>query len=64
MPHTSQKYLTYQQAAQALGVHPGSVGRWVSQGLLDSHVDIRDRRRRLVAVEDVERLAHPTPAVD
>ena len=59
---SQQQYLTYPEAALSAHVHPGTVARWVAQGLLTAHVDQLDRRRRLVLREDVERLTTRTVA--
>jgi excisionase family DNA binding protein len=52
-------YLTFAQACAALGVSKMTLQRRVKAGELEAYEDPRDKRYRLVRVEDVERLGQP-----
>jgi hypothetical protein len=55
-------YLTLGQTEERLGISRATVRRIVASGRLDTFEDPRNRRVRLVKVEDVERLARPVPS--
>jgi hypothetical protein len=52
-------YLTFADAQAALGVSKATLQRRVRTGELEVYEDPRDKRVRLVRVEDVERLRQP-----
>jgi excisionase family DNA binding protein len=52
-------YLTLAQAQARLGVSKPTILRMTRDGRLETYEDRRDRRVRLVKVEDVEALAQP-----
>ena len=54
-------YMTLGQAEAALGISRATVRRIVLSGQLRTYEDPRNRRVRLVMVDDVERLARPVP---
>ena len=55
------EYLTLRQAQERLGVSKTKAWQLVRDGSLPVHADPRDRRVKLVRVEDVERLLQPQP---
>jgi excisionase family DNA binding protein len=54
-------YLTLAEARARLGVAKATVSRMAQDGRLPTFDHPRDKRVRLVKVEDVERLAEPRP---
>jgi excisionase family DNA binding protein len=54
-------YLTLTEARERLGISKTTMHQRVRTGLLTTYRDQRDRRTRLVKVEDVERMAQPMP---
>lgn len=55
-------FVTLAEAGRRLGVAKGTAQRMAQDGRLQTFRDQRDKRVRLVKVEDVERLARPVPA--
>lgn len=51
-----RKRMKLADAARYLGISPASVSRLISKGVLKYTVDPLDMRRRLVFVEDLDRL--------
>jgi excisionase family DNA binding protein len=54
-------YLTLAEARARIGVAKATITRMVQDGRLTTFDHPRDRRVRLVKVEDVERLTQPVP---
>jgi excisionase family DNA binding protein len=54
-------YLTMAGAMRRLGVSKATLFRIVQRGELETYQDPRNRRVRLVKLEDVERLTRPVP---
>jgi excisionase family DNA binding protein len=54
-------YITLAEARDRLGVAKATVTRMVQDGRLTTFDHPRDRRVRLVKVEDVEKLTQPVP---
>jgi len=54
-------YLTLAEARARLGVAKATITRMVQDGRLPTFDHPRDRRVRLTTIEDVERLAQPSP---
>ena len=57
-------YLTLAEARARLGVAKATITRMVHDGRLVTFDHPRDKRVRLVKVEDVDRLAQPQPAAE
>ncbi len=56
-------YLTLAEARARLGVAKATITRMVNDGRLPTFDHPRDKRVRLVKIEDVEQLAQPRPRV-
>ena len=54
-------YLTLAEARARIGVAKATITRMVQDGRLPTYDHPRDRRVRLVKIEDVERLSRPVP---
>jgi excisionase family DNA binding protein len=54
-------YVTLAEARAQLGVAKATITRMVNDGRLPTFDHPRDRRVRLVKVEDVERIMYPVP---
>ncbi len=52
------------EAAERLGVSPMTVRRLVREGTLQVHANPLDKRQRLIAVADLERVARPRPRAE
>jgi predicted site-specific integrase-resolvase len=52
-------FLTLAQARERLGISRMKAWAWAKEGVLPVYEDPRDKRVKLVRVEDVERLAQP-----
>lgn len=55
-------YVTLADARKLLGVAKATITRMVQDGRLPTFDHPRDRRVRLVKIEDVNRLTQPVPA--
>lgn len=58
---TPKGFLTLDEAAEKLGCTPYRVQMLLVNGSLTRHVSAADRRRVLIAAEQVEDLRRPTP---
>lgn len=66
MSSRRENYVTVQEAAERLGVSRQKVWRLIADGTLPAHADVLDRRQKLIATADLDRLAagrvEPLPA--
>jgi excisionase family DNA binding protein len=54
-------FLTLAEARRRLGISHTKIWMLVKQGVLTAYEDPRDRRVKLVRVEDIDRLSQPRP---
>jgi excisionase family DNA binding protein len=61
MADITTEFVSVSEAAERTGINPHTLDRRLSRGEIEVYRDNRDRRRRLIRVADLDRLAQPVP---